>query len=176
MTPNTRPMPTAMSAKTAPSPIASTCTCRSTASRRKSPRPLASRTLMTGMRRPSARCPQRQRQLAVREDVRPGGERDGPLCALLDQEDADPTLRDRPQRLEDAIDDRRREPERRLVEKKERGPRDHRAGDGELLLLAAGERARVPVAKLLAHGEQLVDLREVLVDALRARARRQPEP
>ena len=42
ITPKTSPIPTAMSAKTAPRPIASTCTCRSSASPTKSVRPLAS--------------------------------------------------------------------------------------------------------------------------------------
>ena len=46
-------------------------------------------------------------------------------------------------RVEDDVDDGRRQPERGLVEQQHVGARDERARDRELLLLPAGERARV---------------------------------
>ena len=52
------------------------------------------------------------------------------------------------ERLEDDIDDLRREPERRLVEEQHVGPGDERSRDRELLLLAARERARLPAPDL----------------------------
>ena len=68
-----------------------------------------------------------------------------------------PALADRGERLEDDVDDRRREPERRLVEQQHVGRGDERARDRELLLLAARERARVPRAELRDDREELVD-------------------
>ena len=65
------------------------------------------------------------------------------------------------QRREDEVDDRRSEPERRLVEEEDRRPRDERSRDRELLLLPAGQRARMPVPELLDDREQLGDLGEV---------------
>ena len=77
ITPNTRPMPTAIRAKIAPRPIASTCTCRSTASRRNS--------LTRGTRRPCDRCPPRRRGSASgaarRLRARTSGRR-APPCAV----------------------------------------------------------------------------------------------
>ena len=52
-----------------------------------------------------------------------------------------PAVADLGERLEDDVDDRRREPERGLVEQEHVGRGDERPGDRELLLLAAGERA-----------------------------------
>ena len=58
-----------------------------------------------------------------------------------------PCVADLAERLEERLDDRRREPERRLVEQEHVGARDERARDRELLLLAAGERSRVAAAR-----------------------------
>ena len=72
------------------------------------------------------------------------------------------------ERLEQRLDDDRREPERRLVEQQHVGPRDQRARDRELLLLAARERARVAVRELGDHREEPAHPVEVVGDALRA--------
>ena len=58
------------------------------------------------------------------------------------------------------------------------GPRDQRAADGELLLLAAGEVAAAPAEHLLQHREQLEDLvgnrALARASAARSRSRRFP--
>ena len=179
-TPKTRPMPTAISAKIAPSPIASTCTCRSTASRRKSLRPLARRSREVGGDHPvgvgRVGGGQGQAQLAVREHVRPVGERDRALRALLDEEDREPAVADRAERREHEIDDRRRQAERGLVEEQDARPRDERARDRELLLLPARERAGVPCRNSSQDREELVRRRSRSPSTpSRSRLRRQPE-
>ena len=83
-----------------------------------------------------------------------------------------PRARISAERLEDDVDDRRREPERGLVEEEHVRARDERARDRELLLLAAGERARLPAPELLHDREQLVDR----VDVLLRRPRRSRRP
>ena len=119
---------------------------------------------------------QDEAQLAVREDVRAIGERDRPLCALLDEEHRRcPRSRIVVERREDDVDDDRREPERRLVEKQQRGPGDERARDRELLLLSAREHRRQPVAELRAHREELVDSVEVVPPSPFRAPRREPE-
>src|SRR5262249_4494771 len=102
-------------------------------------------------------------------------ERDRPLCPLLDEKDADAPLRDRLERREDEVDDRWREPQRRLVEQEDRGPSHERPCDGELLLLATGQRARVTVTELRADREEIQHLCDVLVDALGAGPCCEPE-
>ena len=92
---------------------------------------------------------QREPELAVREHMRAVGERDGALSPLLDEEDPEAPLADRLERREHEVDDRRREPERRLVEEQDRRLRDERPRDRELLLLAPGERPGRPPAKLV---------------------------
>ena len=87
-----------------------------------------------------------------------------------------PALADRLQRGEDEVDDRGSEAERRLVEEQDRRPRDERPCDRELLLLATGQGPRLPVPKLLDDREQLGDVGDVRVGAVRARASREPEP
>ena len=76
------------------------------------------------------------------------------------------------ERLEDDVDDLRREAERRLVEEEEVRPRDERARDRELLLLAAGERAGRRAAELGDDREELVHPGDVRVDARRGCAAR----
>ena len=71
-----------------------------------------------------------------------------------------PSAPDLGEHLEHAVDDQRREPERRLVEQQQPRLGEQRAGDRELLLLAAGQRPR-------RAGERLREDRE----AARARAR-----
>src|SRR4051812_47099755 len=66
---------------------------------------------------------------------------EGEPRVLLDQQDAHPLLLvDDPQDAEDLLDQDRREPERRLVEQQQPGPRHQRARDREHLLLAAAQR------------------------------------
>src|SRR5581483_8751367 len=59
-----------------------------------------------------------------------------------------------------------------LVEQQDGGVGDERARDRELLLLSAGERARLPAAELRDHGEEL----EGVVDSARRAARGEAEP
>ena len=174
MTPKTSPMPTAISAKIG----------AERRSRRPALRSSASRTAerhARGTPRPCARCRrvvggQRQPQLAVREHVRPVGERDRALRALLDEQDAD--ARARGSSRASRRRGRRSSARDRATARRGAGrrARDDRARDRELLLLAAGERARVPVAELLDDREQLVDLGDVLVDAVALAAAGETEP
>ena len=71
----------------------------------------------------------------------------------------------------------RREPERRLVEQQHVGPRDERARDRELLLLAARERARRAGARNSRDDrEELVDPRRAASPAPSARRAGEAEP
>ena len=67
----------------------------------------------------------------------PVGERDSALGPLLDEQDAEAPVADRLQGREHEVDDRWRQPERRLVQKEDRRLRDERARDRKLLLLPA---------------------------------------
>ena len=120
---------------------------------------------------PASSGAEREPQLAVRDHVRAVGERDRALRALLDEQHREAALADRGERVEDDVDDARREPERRLVEEQDVGLRDERARDRELLLLAARERARAPPAELVDDREQLVDALERVAVAAAARRR-----
>ena len=81
----------------------------------------------------------------------------------------------RRERLEDDVDDARREPERRLVEQQHVGLGDERARDRELLLLAARERAGLPAAELVHDREELVDARSNAASAAAFRRRGEAE-
>ena len=72
------------------------------------------------------------------------------------------------QQLEDLVDDDRRQPERRLVEQEQRGPRHQRPADGEHLLLPARERAPVLPHALAQDREEVehVLVRGVVVGAI----------
>ena len=59
-----------------------------------------------------------------------------------------PSSPDLGDRLEDLVDELRRQAERRLVEQEQARLGDQRAGDRELLLLAAGQRSRGPAEGL----------------------------
>src|SRR3712207_8030435 len=61
---------------------------------------------------------------------------EGEIEELLDQQDRHPAAQSR-DHLFDLFDDRRLDALGRLVEEQEAGPTEERAGDGELLLLAA---------------------------------------
>src|SRR5438067_5635484 len=100
------------------------------------------------------------------------GERNRALRALLDEQDGDASLADGRERVEDDVDDARREPERRLVEQEHVGLGDERARDRKLLLLAAGERAGLTVAELAHDGEEL----ERLLHSTGRPARGEAEP
>ena len=80
------------------------------------------------------------------------------------------------ERLEDDVDDLRREAERRLVEQEHVRRGDERARDRELLLLPAGERAGLRRRELARRREQLVDRVERLVAPPGSRRPREPEP
>ena len=108
-------------------------------------------------------------ELAVRDQVGAVGEADRALRALLDEQHRHAAAADLGERLEDDVDDLRREAERGLVEEEQPRPGDERAGDRELLLLAARERPRVPAPELAHDREQLVDRVDV---GRRARSRR----
>ena len=55
------------------------------------------------------------------------------------------------------VDHQRGQPLGGLVEEQQLGVAHERAGDGEHLLLAPGEKAALPVAQLAQLGEELVD-------------------
>src|SRR6185295_4935345 len=86
---------------------------------------------------------------------------------------AAPDLRER---VEDDVDDLRREPERRLVEEEQPRTGGEAPGDRELLLLASGERAGMPTPELAHDREQLDDRLEVVCRPRPARTCSQPQP
>ena len=175
-TPKTSPIPTAMSANTAPRPTASTIVCASMT--RDDHERYAAISLSVSS---ASAGVERHPQLAVGEHVRAVGERDRALRALLDEQHRHPPVADRGERGEHHVDDARREPERRLVEQEHLRLGDERAADRELLLLAAGERAGRRRRELREDREELVDLGEPsrvvpFAGAPRARAGGSPRP
>ncbi len=104
------------------------------------------------------------------------GGRDGSLCALLDEQDGDPAVPNRRERVEHDVDHRWREPERRLVEQQDVRLGDERSSDRKLLLLPAGQGACLARAELLDDREQLVDVRENRIGATTSASRREAEP
>jgi hypothetical protein len=64
-------------------------------------------------------------------------------------------------RVEDAVDDRQREPHRRLVEQQQFGIGEQGAPEREHLLLTAAERPGQLIPALMQAGEQAVDAIEV---------------
>src|SRR5215210_1858471 len=76
--------------------------------------------------------------------------------ALLDEEDGDAALTNRPKRLEHGVDGHRCEAERRLVEEQHLRLGDERAPDCELLLLPTRQRTRRAPAELLQHGKDVI--------------------
>ena len=83
--------------------------------------------------------------LAAREDrilVREGS---CEIDVLLDEEDRHPALEQDAEHPFDVLHDRRLDSFGGLVEQQELGPRDERACDGELLLLATGEISAAPL-------------------------------
>ncbi len=115
-------------------------------------------------------------QLAVRHHVGPVGERDRALRALLDEQHGDAAVADLQEHVEDDVDDRGSEPERRLVQEQDVGRGDERTRDRKLLLLTAGERARLPPPRVDDHWEQLPQPLEVGRLALAAVPADESEP
>ncbi len=105
----------------------------------------------------SARRP-REDDPAGAEDVRSVRERDGSQAVLLDEQDGDPFAPDLVDRLEDAVDQLRREPERRLVEQEQARTCDQRTRDRELLLLPAREDVRRRAERAPQHRESVQDV------------------
>ena len=81
-------------------------------------------------------------------------ERGGHVQGLLHDHDGDAPPHELLHDLDQLGDDRRREPERQLVDHQQPGPAQHRLADGEHLLLATRERARPSSPTARAGGEQ----------------------
>ena len=113
----------------------------------------------------SARCrrrpPGRASCAARRSPARGCGRRARPCAGRAARRAArrSPRSRIARERVEDDVDDRRRKPQRRLVEQQHVGLGDERARDRELLLLAAGEHPGVSPPELVHDREELVDAR-----------------
>src|SRR5262245_7398414 len=90
----------------------------------------------------------------------------GLVRVLLDEQDGRSVRVDLADDGEDLLDEHRREPERRLVEKQQRGLGHERAADGEHLLLPPAQRAGELEAPLGEDGEVRVDLLEAALDRL----------
>jgi len=86
------------------------------------------------------------------------------LGVLLDQQDGEPLLVEREQRLEYRLDDLRREPHRRLVEQQQPRVRHQRAGYRQHLLFPARECPRKLTASFGQDREELVGHLPVLLD------------
>ena len=111
-----------------------------------------------------------QHDLTVGEHVAAVGDRQGELDVLLDEHDAAAALlRVAAHDGEQPLDDHRGEAEAELVEEQERRASGERPPDREHLLLAAGEEAAAPVAKLGERRE--VPVGHVRVEPLAAIAR-----
>ena len=85
------------------------------------------------------------------------GERGRDAEVLLDEEDREPLRLEELERLDEALDDRRREALRGLVHDEDPRVRDEGAADREHLLLAAGELGSTVALPLGEAREQLVD-------------------
>ena len=83
---------------------------------------------------------------------------------LLDQEDRHALGVDVDAHAEDRLDEDRREAERWLIEHQEPRVRHERASDREHLLLSTGERPRELLGALLEAGEEVVDVRDVVLE------------
>ena len=105
---------------------------------------------------------------AVLHHVEAVGDARGEAEVLLDEEDGHAAGLERRQHLADAVDDDRREALGRLVEQQHLDAGAQDAGDGEHLLLAAGELGALAGAALGEVGEEREDLVE------RHAARRRP--
>ena len=96
------------------------------------------------------------------EHVRARGRGERHCRVLLDHEHGQPLLLVQPpDDAEQLGDDERREPERGLVEEEQPRREHQRAGEGEHLLLAAGERARLlrePLAEKREPGEDALEV------------------
>src|SRR4051812_45999708 len=112
-----------------------------------------------------------EHHVAGLEHVAPGRDVERVVGVLLDEHDRRALRVDLADDLVDAVDDDRREPERRLVEEQELRLRHDRAPDREHLLLAAGHRPALLALALLQAREQRVHAVQVLADALRVPAR-----
>ena len=78
-----------------------------------------------------------------------------------------PALGDRPERREDEVDDGRRESERRLVEQEDDGLAIRARAIASCCCCPPDRAPACRSPELLAHREQLVDLGEILLHALR---------
>src|SRR3989442_13928644 len=79
------------------------------------------------------------------------------LGVLLDQEHADPLPLQLPDRADHGLHYQRRQPLRGLVQEHQLGTGQHRAGDGQHLLLAAREEAALAVEDAAKRREPLED-------------------
>ena len=112
---------------------------------------------------------ERQPQLAVREHVRPVGERDRALRPLLDEQDRDAALADPAQRLEDAVD--QRAAPGRATARRAAARRARRRARGRSRAAAAGRRRACPACR---RRNSCSDRKEV-VSVARAGRRRAAE-
>jgi 3-oxoacyl-[acyl-carrier protein] reductase len=103
-----------------------------------------------------------QDDLAVREHVAAVGDLERQLDVLLDQQHrAAALLRVAPDDRQQALDDDGREPEAELVQQQQARAAGERAGDGQHLLLAAGQQPDRPRLQRLQGREVLERLRRV---------------
>ena len=101
---------------------------------------------------------------ALLEDIDPVGEGERELHVLLGEQDGQTLALEPRDLLAEVVHDEGGEPLRRLVEQQQLGVAHQRAGDGEHLLLAAGEVAALT-------GRQLPQLREEVIDPFHRPAR-----
>ena len=87
----------------------------------------------------------------------------GSLRTLLDEQHSQTALANGSQSVEDDVDDRRRETERRLVEQENGRIGDERTRDRKLLLLTAGQDPSRPTTKLLDDRKEVVSWLEIVV-------------
>src|ERR671917_1086071 len=100
------------------------------------------------------------------QDVAAGGDLEGDVRVLLDEEDGGALGVDLLDDVEDALDEDGSQAHRGLVEEEQLGAAHQGASDGEHLLLAPAHRAGLLLYALLQAGEELEDAVHVPADAV----------
>src|SRR5438034_822915 len=165
------------SAQSAPVKSATANPIRRSEPRRVPPSRVLDAQLLTGHRAVSElRRPPLEHDGPLLHDVAAIADAEGDARVLLDEQDGDAEPHELADHVPDVADERGREPLGGLVHQDEPRARHHHAGDGEHLLLAAGQRLRRLVDALAEAGEMSEDLVEPLPAQRRGAVGHRREP